>query len=87
MKLDIEQLKKKIIYRSNYRGSKEMDKLLSNFVKQIIDKFNYQELKDLEIFLNLDDEKIYEFYNGTNKNIKFKNQNILNLFKEFKIKN
>ena len=28
MNSDIEQLKKKIIYRSNYRGTKEMDKLL-----------------------------------------------------------
>ena len=28
MTTDIEQIKKKIIYRSNYRGTKEMDKLL-----------------------------------------------------------
>ena len=87
MNFDIEQLKKKIIYRSNYRGSKEMDKLLSSFVKHIIDKFDYQELKDLEMFLNLDDNNIYEFYKGTDKNINFKNQNILDLFKNFKIKN
>ena len=32
-------LKKKIIYRSNYRGTKEMDKLLSSFVKKHIDTF------------------------------------------------
>tara|TARA_B100000902_G_scaffold60588_1_gene67720 strand:- start:63 stop:326 length:264 start_codon:yes stop_codon:yes gene_type:complete len=87
MNFNIEQLKKKIIYRSNYRGTKEMDKLLSSFVKHNIDKFDYQELKDLEMFLNLDDNNIYEFYKGTVKNINFKNQNILDLFKNFKIKN
>ena len=29
MTLNIDQLKKKIIYRSNYRGTKEMDKTLN----------------------------------------------------------
>ena len=33
MTVDIEQIKKKILYRSNYRGTKEMDKLLGKFVK------------------------------------------------------
>ena len=31
-----EELKNKIIYRASYRGSKEMDILMSNFVKSII---------------------------------------------------
>ena len=38
MDFDIEQLKKKIIYRAQYRGTKEMDKLMSSFVKMYIDK-------------------------------------------------
>ena len=33
---DTEQLKKKIIYRSSYRGTKEMDILLSSFVSEYI---------------------------------------------------
>ena len=37
---DTEQLKKKIIYRSSYRGTKEMDALLSSFVNDYIDKLN-----------------------------------------------
>ena len=40
MIIDIHQLKKKIIYRSNYRGTKEMDKLLGAFTKKYIDEFN-----------------------------------------------
>ena len=36
MTADIEQIKKKIIYRSNYRGTKEMDKLLGAFTNKYI---------------------------------------------------
>ena len=36
MTLNIDLLKKKIIYRSNYRGTKEMDKLLGSFTKNTL---------------------------------------------------
>ena len=85
MDFDIEQLKKKIIYRSNYRGTKEMDKLLGSFVKNYIDKFTIEELKELEKFLDLDDELIYDFYKGKSKNIDFTNKKILNTFINFKL--
>ena len=39
--INIDELKKKIIYRSNYRGTKEMDKLLGKFVKKYIDLRRY----------------------------------------------
>ena len=42
-----DSLKKKIKYRSEYRGIKEMDLLLGSFVKRYIDTFNYNELLDL----------------------------------------
>ena len=82
---DIEQIKKMIIYRSNYRGTKEMDKLLGSFVKNYIDKFTIEELKELEKFLDLDDELIYDFYKGKSKNIDFTNKKILNTFINFKL--
>ena len=40
MNNDIDNLKKKLIYRSQYRGTKEMDKLIGSFVHSNIDKFN-----------------------------------------------
>ena len=85
MVADIEQIKKMIIYRSNYRGTKEMDKLLGSFVKNYIDKFTIEELKELEKFLDLDDELIYNFYKGKSKNIDFTNKKILNTFINFKL--
>ena len=85
MAADIEQIKKMIIYRSNYRGTKEMDKLLGSIVKNYIVKFTIEELKDLEKFLDLDDELIYDFYKGKSKNIDFTNKKILNTFINFKL--
>ena len=55
MTADIEQIKKKIIYRSNYRGTKEMDNLLGAFTKKYINNLNENDLLDLEKLLNIDD--------------------------------
>ena len=51
MTINIDELKKKIIYRSNYRGTKEMDKLLGTFIKKNINNLNNEVLIDLNIFL------------------------------------
>ena len=84
MDFNIEQLKKKIIYRSNYRGTKEMDKLLGAFTKKYIDKLDIKELNELEKLLNIDDNNLYNFYNGLKTNIIFKENKINSLFKNFK---
>ena len=47
----LEILKKKILYRASYRGTKEMDLLLSTFVKKNINLFTESQLKELENFL------------------------------------
>ncbi len=86
MNFNIEQLKKKIIYRSNYRGTKEMDKLLGAFTNKYINKLNVEDLVDLEKLLNLDDNNLYNYYNGLKTDIKFENNNINVLFKNFKYK-
>ena len=84
MVFDTEQLKKKIIYRSNYRGTKEMDKLLGAFTKKYIDKLDIKELFELEKLLNIDDNNLYNFYNGLETDIIFKENKINSLFKNFK---
>ena len=84
MTLDIDQLKKKIIYRSNYRGTKEMDKLLGAFTKKYIEELNIKDLEDLEELLDIDDTNLYNFYNNMDCNIKFKDNYINSLFKDFK---
>ena len=84
MNSNIEQLKKKIIYRSNYRGTKEMDKLLGAFTKKYINKLNNQDLFDLEKLLDIDDDNLYNFYNGLKSDKKFEDNKINSLFKNFK---
>ena len=84
MDFEIDQLKKKIIYRSSYRGTKEMDKLLSTFTKEIINKLSKKDLRDLENLLDKDDNNLYSFYNGLETDIKFENNDINHLFKNFK---
>ena len=59
----LEIFKKKLIYRSNYRGTKEMDILLSRFVKKHIDKFDEIQLNELDKFLDFEDDIILNYYN------------------------
>ena len=84
MSTDIEQIKKKIIYRSNYRGTKEMDKLLGAFTRKYLDQLNFEDLKDLIKLLEIDDNNLYNFFNGLKTNIKFEENKINDLFKNFK---
>ena len=86
MVYDIEQLKKKIIYRSNYRGTKEMDKLLGAFTKKYIDDLNERDLLNLEKLLNIDDDNLYNFYNGLKTNVNIDDNKINLLFKNFEYK-
>ena len=87
MSNDIDKLKKRLIYRSQYRGTKEMDKLIGTFVQLHIDKLNKNQLKELEIFLNIDDDTLYRYYNDHEYKLDFEKSNILKLFKEFEYKN
>ena len=84
MTLNIDQLKKKIIYRSNYRGTKEMDKLLGAFTKKHINQLKEEDLIQLIELLEIDDNNLYNFYNGLNTDIKFEDNKISSLFKNFK---
>ena len=84
MAADIDQIKKKIIYRSNYRGTKEMDKLLGAFTRKYLDKLDVKDLDELIKLLEIDDNNLYNFYNGLNTDIEFEDNKINNLFKNFK---
>jgi len=83
---ELELLKKKIIYRSSYRGTKEMDLLLSSFVSNIINTLSFEELKKLDIFLNCSDEDISNFYLNKIPITSFNDKKILDLFINGKIK-
>ena len=83
MNNDIENLKKRLIYRSQYRGTKEMDKLVGSFVNTYINSFDLEKLNQLEKFLNIDDDNLYKFYNNQLDNIEDVNEELLRLFEAF----
>ena len=85
--INIDELKKKIIYRSNYRGTKEMDKLLGAFTKTYIDELSENDLLKLENLLDVDDTNLYNFLNGLGTDVVIEKNNVSDLFKNFKYVN
>ena len=81
----LEILKKRLIYRASYRGTKEMDILLSAFVNKYIDSFDETLLSELETFLNFEDEIILNYYNYTIIKKKIDKNKVARIFKKFKI--
>jgi antitoxin CptB len=82
---ELELLKKKIKYRAAYRGTKEMDMLLTSFVNSVINTLDLSDLLKLDEFLNCNDEDLYNFYLNNNSILNFNDKKILNLFKSFMI--
>ena len=68
----------KIIYRSQYRGTKEMDIFVGNFVKSIVHKLSIDDLQDLDLLVNMNDEDIKKISEG---NKKFNNNKILKILR------
>ena len=84
MTISTEELKKKIIYRSSYRGTKEMDDLLSAFVKKVINNLNNEDLLNLYMLLDIDNDNLYKFKCDVKTSVKIPNNKINKLFKEYK---
>ena len=81
--INIDDLKKKIIYRSNYRGTKEMDKLLGAFTKTYINVLSDDDLLKLEKLLNIDDTNLYNYLNGLETDVFIEENNVTDLFRSF----
>ncbi len=82
-KLDL--FKKKLLYRASYRGTKEMDILLSSFVKKHVNLFTESQLIGLEKFLDFEDETILNYYNFDKIENNIDKNEISKIFKNFRI--
>ena len=85
MSKKLEIFKKKLLYRASYRGTKEMDILLSSFVNKYINKLNEIDLVELERFLNFEDEILINYYNNNIIEKKISTNKMLKLFKEHQV--
>ena len=83
--MNIDILKKKILYRSEHRGIKEMDLLLGNFVKKYVNSLNESELCELESLLNIDDKDLYKWYLNNERTTLIPENSITKKLKEFKL--
>ena len=83
MTINIKDLKNKIIYRANYRGTKEMDKLLGSFTNKYINLLKEDELPLLCDLLDCDDENLYNFNQGQNLTIDIKLNKVSEMFKNY----
>ena len=81
--INIKDLKNKIIYRATYRGTKEMDKLLTSFTKKYINKLNENDLILLSNLLDNDDEDLYKLNHNIQTDKFFDNNKVVELFKNY----
>jgi len=63
--LDMESRKKRLVYRSNYRGFKEADLILGGFAKAYIDTMTDEEILLFEDLLGAKDHDIYAWITQT----------------------
>ncbi|MEK0436177.1 MAG: hypothetical protein RLZZ530_142 [Pseudomonadota bacterium] len=77
---------KKLLYRSNHRGTKEMDLLIGGFANENLKKFTLEELNEFEILLNFTDKELSSWLVDNNSNKELENLSISKKIKNFKIK-
>tara|TARA_Y100000590_G_scaffold443051_1_gene571994 strand:+ start:140 stop:385 length:246 start_codon:yes stop_codon:yes gene_type:complete len=70
----------KILYRSQYRGTKEMDTFVVGFVKSIIYDLSIEDLTDLDLLINMNDEDIKKIADGKKE---FNNIKIVKILRNF----
>ena len=76
---------KKLLYRSNHRGTKEMDLLIGGFAIENLKILNPEELKEFELLLNFTDKELSSWLVDNKKNIDLENFSISKKIKEFKL--
>ena len=76
---------KKLLYRSNHRGTKEMDLLIGGFAIENLKKLTPEELKEFELLLNFTDKELSSWLVDNKKNIDLENFSISKKIKEFKL--
>ena len=83
--VDMNNLIKKLLYRSNHRGTKEMDLLIGGFANENLNKLNSDELKEFELLLNFTDKELSSWLVDNKKNIDLENFSISKKIKQFKL--
>ena len=81
----MDNLIKKLLYRSNHRGTKEMDLLIGGFAKKNLESLNAVELKEFELILNYTDKKLNSWLVDNKTDSDLEKFSISKKIKEFKL--
>ena len=68
MEKNTEIIRKKILFRSWHRGTKEMDLILGTYADNNLSNMSYDELMHFQSFLNLTDPDLYKWLISEEKN-------------------
>ena len=68
MEKNTEIIRKKILFRSWHRGTKEMDLILGTYADNNLSNMSYEELMHFQSFLNLSDPDLYKWLISEEKN-------------------
>ena len=81
----MDNLIKKLLYRSNHRGTKEMDLLIGGFAIKNLESLNGEELKEFELILNYTDKKLNSWLVDNKTDSDLEKFSISKKIKEFKL--
>lgn len=59
-----EKTRKRLIFRSEHRGTKEMDLLMGSFARKYVPEFNEEELAQFDEILQENDPNLYNWITG-----------------------
>ncbi len=83
---DLETRRKRLIYRSRHRGTKEMDILLGGFADRHLDGFSAAQLDRFEGLLQNSDPDLYGWITGEHGVPEGLDHDVMRLLKDFRIR-
>jgi antitoxin CptB len=64
MTVDLESRRKRVLYRSRHRGTREMDEIMGAFAARHVDSLGDSELLEFEHLLECPDPALYDWITG-----------------------
>jgi antitoxin CptB len=64
MKEDLVQRRKRLLFRSHHRGTKELDLIIGSFAERYLRKFDHPQLDRFEALLDIPEPFIYDWLVG-----------------------
>lgn len=62
--IDIDIIKKRLVFRAWHRGIKEMDHICGKYVDANIDKLTLEQLNELQYIMSFEDRDLFSWFMG-----------------------